>query len=649
MCIGAGLVGVVLDLLRLLGALLLVPTIGLYTLIAIYGGSLVSGAGRGLVADRATPDLGQAAVTMWTGMVPYDPSPGILGMTVPLAILVAYVATSATVHFDNPVASVAVLGAIIGTLSMASFEVGAGPYFAAFMVFALTLLLFSADDGPRLRGAVAATLIAACVLLSPVLAPAALGWSVDLGLDEPGWPQIGAPRIDAQASVGEYLNEERKTVLFEVQSPEPLRWRAGTMDRFDSGRWVSTVGDAGNDGRQKAPGVEARRVEQTVRISEARTSLFFGGYEATSVSDLEAEQRPDGSWASNEPLQSGEEYEIVSEVPEPTTEQLQDAGSDYPPQIRAGFLKLPGDLPGEVKETAGEIQGSYEPSTPYEKARAIERYLLEDGGFTYDLSADYSSPERALAEFLGGERRGFCVQFASSMALLAREMGVPARVVHGATSGEEVDGRYVVRGENMHMWVEVYLPGVGWHPFDPTPGVGADQDTVAPAAGSPGPKDAGVGQGAQTAGIGGTTPPVSPLAWFLTLAGLAVGGLACGVPLAKRLLAARGTASALYHDVLGRLQDLPGSESSTESRPGLTPNERLLAAAGEYRLDPDPFEVFARAYSEHLYSQSPQSDLHGPYRKVLRALKDVSRRRRLRAALNPVSLLSRLRKEFPGG
>src|SRR3712207_7075285 len=57
------------------------------------------------------------------------------------------------------------------------------------------------------------------------------------------------------------------------------------------------------------------------------------------------------------------------------------------------------------------------------------------------------------------------------MALLLRESGVPSRVVYGSTAGQEDGpGEYVVTGSNMHTWVEVYFPGVGWYPFDPTPG-----------------------------------------------------------------------------------------------------------------------------------------------------------------------------------
>src|ERR687890_2857485 len=98
-------------------------------------------------------------------------------------------------------------------------------------------------------------------------------------------------------------------------------------------------------------------------------------------------------------------------------------------------------------------------------------YLIYDGGFTYNISADYTRADKAIEEFLGEEREGFCTQFATTMALLLRELGLPSRVAYGATRGrEEGPDEYVITGYNVHTWVEVYFPGVGWYPFDPTPG-----------------------------------------------------------------------------------------------------------------------------------------------------------------------------------
>ena len=97
---------------------------------------------------------------------------------------------------------------------------------------------------------------------------------------------------------------------------------------------------------------------------------------------------------------------------------------------------------------------------------------------------DYLSP---YAAFLFKTKTGYCQHFAGAMAVLLRFNGIPARVAVGFTTGEKVDdGTYVVTRNDAHAWVEAYFPGVGWVPFDPTPGralpVSGDAPTSGPNA-----------------------------------------------------------------------------------------------------------------------------------------------------------------------
>ena len=214
-------------------------------------------------------------------------------------------------------------------------------------------------------------------------------------------------------------------------------------------------------------------MDQQVEVLNARTEVIFGGYKITQTSLDEATENSDGSWSVDEPLENGSTYRVISEIPQPTEEQLQSAGRDYPASVEERFLQLPEDTPEEVAATARKTERGYDTNNPYDTARAIEQYLLYDGGFTYNLDADYRRADRALEKFLGedGDKEGFCTQFATSMALIARERGIPSRVVYGATQGEiGATDEYIVRGRNMHTWVEIYFPGIGWYPFDPTPG-----------------------------------------------------------------------------------------------------------------------------------------------------------------------------------
>jgi hypothetical protein len=105
---------------------------------------------------------------------------------------------------------------------------------------------------------------------------------------------------------------------------------------------------------------------------------------------------------------------------------------------------------------------------PYDKAKAIQSYLEDH--YTYDLSVrPIPRNQDAVNYFLFKSKRGYCDIFASSMVIMAREAGIPARWVTGFATGEYNgnDGLYHVRFKDMHAWAELYFPGYGWIAFDP--------------------------------------------------------------------------------------------------------------------------------------------------------------------------------------
>jgi hypothetical protein len=335
--------------------------------------------------------------------------------------------------------------------------------------------------------------------------------------------------------------------------------------------------------------------------------------------------------------------------------------------VREKFLQLPEDRPEVLAETAQEIQDDYAPRTPYDVARAIERYLISDGGFTYNIGADYTRADKAIEEFLGDEREGFCTQFATSMALLSRELGLPSRVVYGATTGKEKEpGEYVVTGYNMHTWVEVYFPDVGWYPFDPTPGFSVPSvmeenaprpemndlsyvSSEAPALKGRQPSDPASNPIDSSVGEGFAPSEEETSLWdryaYALLSVLLVLLLLITVPLVKGALVARGRPKDLYRDLTGRLRDvLPftsGAGSKVADSPALTPTERLLLLSGAAGIEAGPFREFARSYSESLYAPDPSSNAACAYRKALLEYEKLSRWKRILGAVNPASLLLR--------
>ncbi len=105
----------------------------------------------------------------------------------------------------------------------------------------------------------------------------------------------------------------------------------------------------------------------------------------------------------------------------------------------------------------------------YDACRKIEHFLRTRYAYTLDIKRDQSMT--AVDDFLFNQKRGHCEFFATSMALLCRAAGIPARVVSGFLEGEfnEIGNFYIVRQENAHAWVEAYFPQQGWLQFDPSP------------------------------------------------------------------------------------------------------------------------------------------------------------------------------------
>ncbi|CAN5264107.1 hypothetical protein BH24ACT19_BH24ACT19_13830 [soil metagenome] len=663
--IGAALVALLVGSAGAYRFVLLLPVAALYTLVAVYGRPPLGPSGWEALFRQIGQDAQEAAQLTYVNPVPYAAHPGLLVVLLPIIVIVVAFATSATLYEESPLISVAVLGLTIGFLSTVSFETGIGPYFTVFRVSAIALLLLASDraERPKPAAVLAGALVVGLVLVLPnssiakeIFRPALIDWT-RIGA-------AGTSRLSVEADVGDYLTRGRDEELLRIQSSEPLFWRGGTLDYFDGVRWSSTVEPGEDDGEEVSPEVETSSVVQKVRVLEAETNLLFGGYQIQSVSVPDAEARSDGSWSSARPLAEDSSYRVISQIPQPTTTQLQSAGTSYPGVVEAKFLQLPAGRPEVLRETAEKIRADYAPETPYEAARAIERYLISDGGFTYNLNVDYGRGDRALEEFLGDGRQGFCTQFATSMALISRELGVPSRVVYGATTGKEDEpDEYVVSGYNMHTWVEVYFPGVGWYPFDPTPGFPVpstmqanaprpelpdDLSYVSPeapalqnqqsSAPDSAPEDAP--PDTETASPDGRdyaralTYALPPILLLLLLA---------AIPLTKKTLVARGRPEDLYRDLTGRLRDLPGAGAKIADSPALTPTERLLLLAGAAGVEAGPFQNFARAYSESLYAQDPRPDTARTYRKALREYGRLPRWRRTLAAVNPVSLLLRAR------
>lgn len=167
-----------------------------------------------------------------------------------------------------------------------------------------------------------------------------------------------------------------------------------------------------------------------------------------------------------------EGYEAFYRVPEPTAAQLEAATGQVPANIVTQFTTVPGGVPAIVAQDARQITAGS--SSQYEAALDLQSFFRKPGQFTYDLNTGYGTGYDAMATFLQ-KRRGYCQHFAATMAMMAREVGIPSRVVVGFLDPTRrlKNHAWVFTSHDAHAWPELYFAGLGWVRFEPTPGNGA--------------------------------------------------------------------------------------------------------------------------------------------------------------------------------
>ena len=171
------------------------------------------------------------------------------------------------------------------------------------------------------------------------------------------------------------------------------------------------------------------------------------------------------------PLTAGQMYDVAAVVaPDVTEAQLQAASTDYEPEVVALYTDTSG-ITERTRQLAADLTA--EAANPYDRAKAIARYLRSDA-FAYDASVDPPPDvnQDMVDYFLfdpNGGHRGFCTWYASAMVMMARSVGIPARLVVGYAPGELIDeGTYEMTAKDSHAWAELYFPGYGWQIFEAT-------------------------------------------------------------------------------------------------------------------------------------------------------------------------------------
>jgi hypothetical protein len=160
----------------------------------------------------------------------------------------------------------------------------------------------------------------------------------------------------------------------------------------------------------------------------------------------------------------GQQYIVTSTEVVPTSGQVAAATGSLDTSLTR-YLTLPSNFPADVKDKAKQVTAG--DTTPFQKAVSLQDYFLSD--FTYSLQVAAGDGNSAIQSFLK-DRKGFCQQFAGTMAAMARSLGIPAVVAVGFTPGTaQQDGSYQVTTHDAHAWPMLYFSGLGWIRFEPTP------------------------------------------------------------------------------------------------------------------------------------------------------------------------------------
>lgn len=313
------------------------------------------------------------------------------------------------------------------------------------------------------------------------------------------WSGNGGSSGNSVSTVGYGDNDETlggpfvgdSTVVYEIKTPSRQYWRVETKDYYTSKGWVHSDSQADELFRSRQtvpfsifPGMVE---EQAIEVKALQEHKFLLQAYGTTNYRLTPEMLLKYSYLNEKviPVEDDEvtkvaldEYSFIFRQPEYSYTQLKEVTTSTEDDGR--YLQLPEQLPSRVIDLAHEIADSYE--SVYDKARAIEDYFKRSG-FKYETT-DVQVPasnEDYVDQFLFETKLGYCDNFSTSMVVLLRSVGIQSRWVKGFASGERVlteEGIYTyeVTNNDAHSWVEAYIDGIGWMPFEPTIGFSNPQN-----------------------------------------------------------------------------------------------------------------------------------------------------------------------------
>ncbi len=470
------------------------------------------------------------------------------------------------------------VGAVISALGVVTFTgaIGGGPGRDAYAIAAVaaTIAFFLAEGrhrigrwaGGRLRipiwfGVPTLAIATAFALASPFV----FGDQPIVQLRSALRPRVVI--IKPLSDIKRQLKVDPPIEVMRVTAARPTYWRLTGLDTFDGKEWsLEARPEPIRNGviPQPDPPTTGETLEQTVRLTSLLSPWVPAAYAARSL-DTPTNAKIDLDESSQTLLLRGD-----------TTPGLQYTVRSQLPRVTVNTTGPPRAVSDDRERIFGELGRPIVAGarTPLEIARKLEEHFR---AFTYNEDVPAGHSVERLRQFLAA-REGYCEQFAATMTLMLRGLGVDARVGVGFLPGAQQAEQFVVSTRDAHAWVEANIPGAGWTTFDPTPGRGAasaapelnepEQAEPVPqltAVPEPTPQTEDLPADVRPAGI--PSAVVRTALW--SIVALAVIGAVPTAKFVRRRRRRRGNSDAVvlgaYAELVDRARDLGWAQASSET------------------------------------------------------------------------------------
>lgn len=395
------------------------------------------------------------------------------------------------------------------------------------------------------------------------------------------------------------------TPLLRVPLDSPSLWRGTFYREYSGTSWLNS--EAGGFTPVAGPSATLptisddplptnghRIVDQVQVAPDAHADLIWSPGVPTAVRGSAAEVREVIRGAENVRVFGGPgtsltSYSVTSVVASTSPAVLEAAHGQDP--ANSVWTSLPAELPREVVDLARQVTAGA--TSRYAAVRDLERYLRAHETYSLETPQPPKGHD-AVDDFLFHTHVGFCELFASAEAVMLRTLGIPARVVSGLAYGVPDGNVRLYTAASAHAWVEVYYPGVGWSPSDPTAGA----QLALGAASSPSALSRAFD--AVAAALPGGRIAVAVLgAVLLILVGASVRGLRLGSGRGRR----RDTRPP--GPVLAAFLRMTGSRDGPPPRLAAETPRQYLARVGGVRREVD---IAVTALEQELYGAEPPTD-----------------------------------------